>query len=362
MHQHINHSSAPACLDGSAPAFWLRNGEGRDAHKLLVQLQGGGWCDSYDSCHAWKQMSNAKLDRTRCQHLPRDANLGYEGARGILSHDSSTSAWHNWALAFVRYCDGGAFLGARSEPVRGNKGLHYHRGRYNLDAALRSAVARVRPTEVIFGGCSAGGVAALAHCERVAQMLSPSGIPVRCIVDAALFPTVNFDPMLELIQATQASLPRSCVIAEATHWRACVHARHSLQHSSTPTFVVNSLFNWRHGAEPTRYRDIMLEHLRPVLNVSTVHGAFVSSCDTHCEGSHHWNRVRINGTLMRTAVQRWYFTQSVEKHLDPMTKPNGNKDCTLTPLQNVKQRVGDTLQDWFINHLGFAPGWSSTKQ
>lgn len=38
------------CLDGSPGAYYLMPGEGADANKFLIHMQGGGWCTSIDNC------------------------------------------------------------------------------------------------------------------------------------------------------------------------------------------------------------------------------------------------------------------------------------------------------------------------
>ena len=345
--RQTNSTSSPACLDGSPPVYFLRNGEGADARKLFVALQGGGWCESPQKCDAWKQRSSKRIDGATCQHAPHDANAAYEGAEGILSPRASTSRFYGWAVAYFYYCDGGMFLGTQAKPGQGAHGPQYYRGAFNLKAALHDVVRRVRPTELVLGGCSAGGIAALSHCERVSALMSKHGVSVRCIVDAALFPAVTFDAVIDLMVA-RASLPRACVDAEQSNWRRCVHGRYSLLHSSTPTFVINSVFNWRSNAAPSAYRDLMLRSLSPALNASSAHGAFASSCDVHCEGSRHWRQVRINRLTMRHAVERWYFDGSVEKHLDPNPAPNGNPDCLqtfATKLQHLESSVTNWVED-----------------
>lgn len=42
------------CLDGSTPAFWLReSGATESANKWIVHLKGGGWCTTKDECANW---------------------------------------------------------------------------------------------------------------------------------------------------------------------------------------------------------------------------------------------------------------------------------------------------------------------
>ena len=44
---------------------------------------------------------------------PSIASTGYEGGSGYLSGDPKVTAWANWAVAYVKYCDGGSMTGTR---------------------------------------------------------------------------------------------------------------------------------------------------------------------------------------------------------------------------------------------------------
>ncbi|CAI5492814.1 unnamed protein product [Closterium sp. Naga37s-1] len=104
------------------------------------------------------------------------------------------------------------------------------------------------------GGCfSAGGVAALLHCDRVRDTLtaaSPS-MHVRCLADASMFldiPDVNntrrvanFFAEVHDMHNLTASLPEACVKErEPEKHHECFMASHILQHVSTPLFLINS--------------------------------------------------------------------------------------------------------------------------
>ena len=39
-----------ACLDGSAPGFYFRQGRGDDAGKYVLWSHGGGWCRNEGEC------------------------------------------------------------------------------------------------------------------------------------------------------------------------------------------------------------------------------------------------------------------------------------------------------------------------
>jgi len=51
------------CLDGSPPGYHLQRGFGSGAHNWLVYLQGGGWCNTTESCSERKmtEFGSSKL-------------------------------------------------------------------------------------------------------------------------------------------------------------------------------------------------------------------------------------------------------------------------------------------------------------
>lgn len=72
----------------------------------------------------------------------------------------------SFTQVYVRYCDGGYYSGERMAPVtyNGNSTLHF-RGRWIIEAViadlgpLRASGNSI--TDVVFGGCSAGGIRVL---------------------------------------------------------------------------------------------------------------------------------------------------------------------------------------------------------
>ena len=78
----------------------------------------------------------------------------------------------------VVYCDGAYLSGSNSTPTVANGTRLHFRGRDILTAVLRE-LADVRglraATDVLLGGCSAGGIATFAHADWVARLLRGGG-------------------------------------------------------------------------------------------------------------------------------------------------------------------------------------------
>ncbi|CAI5490767.1 unnamed protein product [Closterium sp. Naga37s-1] len=200
------------CLDGSPPAIHLSPGWGRGANNWLIYLEGGGWCNSEEECAHRAAM-----------HLGSSKRMGGLMAfGGILSHDPSVNPgalnvdpgalnvdpgalnvdpcattespaavallsiflplhsptdFYNWNLVLFRYCDGASYLGDTNEPIQTNAGLVFFRGRRIFDAVTRYLVSHHgmgAASLVLLSGCSAGGLAALQHCDRLAAILQQS--------------------------------------------------------------------------------------------------------------------------------------------------------------------------------------------
>ncbi|CAI5523687.1 unnamed protein product [Closterium sp. Naga37s-1] len=198
------------CLDGSPPAIHLSPGWGRGANNWLIYLEGGGWCNSEEECA-----------HRAATHLGSSKRMGGLMAfGGILSHDPTVNpgalkvnpgalkvnpgalkvnpgalrvnpgalkvnpgalkvnpGFYNWNLVFVRYCDGASYLGDTNEPVQTNNGLVFFRGRRIFDAVTRYLVSHHgmgAASLVLLSGCSAGGLASLQHCDRLAEILQQS--------------------------------------------------------------------------------------------------------------------------------------------------------------------------------------------
>ena len=115
---------------------------------------------------------------------PTIPSTGYEGGSGFLSGDAHLSAWANWSVAYLKYCDGGSWTGTRREPVPAGNSSHgplWYRGHHNLWAQL-GTLATAKGVgafeEILLAGCSAGGLACYLHCDRVAEFFG--GRRVKC--------------------------------------------------------------------------------------------------------------------------------------------------------------------------------------
>jgi hypothetical protein len=281
-------------------ADW-RDGVGADKNKAVLFLEGGGWwyvgccCLPACVCHppacptvrgcahptthcggaCWRpsypsdvlQSSGANCAHraksglgSSAKYPPHIASTGYEGGSGYLSGDASKTEWADWAVSYVKYCDGGSMTGTREDPTpaRNGSGPLYYRGHYNIEAQLDSMVKTHKLDtfkEIVLSGCSAGGMACYLKCDFVAGYFQEHGaVPVKCICDAGLFLDVDtvtgagkvmqtrYHDIADIMESKPGLSP-ACVGNESD-WRQCMFSQYSLKHAQTPTFVINSLYNF----------------------------------------------------------------------------------------------------------------------
>ena len=168
-----------ACLDGTAPGYWMRAATGSNASNWVIHAQGGGWCWNEAECAERAKMALGSSkdwgSTTSC----------YGQCNGILSSDCTDNPdFCTWNHVFVGYCDGSSFSG-RVEGL--HQGLAY-RGRPNLDAVLDSLIEKGLGSaeNVIFTGGSAGGLTTYLQVDHVASRL-PQVKNVKGLGDAGWF-------------------------------------------------------------------------------------------------------------------------------------------------------------------------------
>ena len=172
-----------------------------------------------------------------------------------------------------------AFLTSSSNPCT-------DRGKYNLDAQLEHMVAAHSLKtfdRIILSGCSAGGMACYIHCDYVHDFFAP--IDVKCICDAGIFLDVEtvtgagnvmqqrYHDIADVMES-KPGLSKACVAAvrapprtarrpavpspspplwlsrsvrargQEDDWRQCIFSQYAIQHMQTPTFLINSLYNF----------------------------------------------------------------------------------------------------------------------
>lgn len=220
-------------------------------------------------------------------------------------------------------------------------------------------------SEGLLSGCSAGGLATYLHCDVWAETIAPA--KAKCAADAGYFTDIASefgkpvipnprDSILEMEytwifdnQHANNSLygvNQNCLDAMGHGNPLCFFPEYSLQHMTTPMFVLNSGYDsWQtnfiwftpNGGKPVdpgwhacaqyidqcnhsqlvlldQYHSKFVAKLAPMIDSTTPHGGFVESCMSHCQGfpsGIHYNNMSAYATLAG-----WYDGKIEAKAID----------------------------------------------
>eukprot|EP00563_Minutocellus_polymorphus_P016520 CAMPEP_0181058724 /NCGR_PEP_ID=MMETSP1070-20121207/20983_1 /TAXON_ID=265543 /ORGANISM="Minutocellus polymorphus, Strain NH13" /LENGTH=287 /DNA_ID=CAMNT_0023138317 /DNA_START=418 /DNA_END=1277 /DNA_ORIENTATION=- len=244
------------CLDNSTAGYYFAPGYGGGSNKFYIDHQGGGWCETEAKC----------LERSTTTH---GSSLDWpEEAEWRKSLLFSTSAednplTHSWNKVYIRYCDGSSFTSNRQDPVEVDGVLLHMRGIDIIDAVMEDLSSGDKgldtATDVIIGGCSAGGLAALLHCDQWAGHIkgqSPDA-KVACAPESGFFVDYSnmtekstfYDLMGYSVMLHNPVLPTNCVNNVDGNLFQCMFPEVITQHLETPLFVMQSKYDdWARGA------------------------------------------------------------------------------------------------------------------
>ncbi|KAL6531523.1 Pectin acetylesterase 10 [Orobanche minor] len=325
------------CLDGSRPGYHLHRGFEMGAKSWLIQLEGGGWCNTISSCVYRKT--------TR-----RGSSIHFEKAiqfTGILSNKAEENPdFYNWNRVKIRYCDGASFSGDSENKAHG---LQF-RGQRIWRAAIEDLMSKGMHSadQTLLSGCSAGGLASILHCDEF-QSLFRASTKVKCLSDAGLFLDAAdvsgghtlrnlFDGVVTL-HGVQKGLPSTCT--DRLDPTSCFFPQNLIANIKTPLFILNAAYDaWQvqeslasPSADPRGYwRDCKMNNARCSPSQITFlqgfrkqmltatenfansgrNGLFLNSCFAHCQSEMQdtWfadDSPVINNKPVAIAVGDWYF-------------------------------------------------------
>ncbi|CAD6228780.1 unnamed protein product [Miscanthus lutarioriparius] len=326
------------CLDGSPPAYQLRRGFGSGSRSWLVNLEGGAWCNTTEDC------SSRSLTDLGSSKFMKPIEF-----EGMLSNNHTENPYfYNWNIVDIRYCDGGSFAGdAEGEDRNGTK--LFYRGLRIWEAVVDELMAKGMDTakQVLLAGCSAGGLAALLHCDNFRARFHPE-VPVKCLSDAGFFLDVKdssgerfmrsiFSGVVHL-QNVRKVLPKDCLAKKDP--TECFFPPELIKSISTTTFIRNSGYDSYQvgnvvapgGSDPGQswasckadirnctstqilamngFREKMVEDLK-VAQHKRGWGLFIDSCFNHCQTPFRitWHSpisLRLGNKTIADAVADWY--------------------------------------------------------
>ncbi|CAI9716782.1 pectin acetylesterase 5-like [Octopus vulgaris] len=318
------------CLDGSPAGYYIRNGRGSSQNFWILHLQGGTWCSTESECY---KRSFTEVGSS----LKAPVSARFEGF--MSSDDLVNPDFHDWNMVCFLYCDGGSFLGNRSQPIVYNSRNIYLRGASIFDAIIDFLLIETNlgsAKKVILSGSSAGGLAALIHADHLHQRLQK--IPsFHAVLDAMLFLNLTSrngqKKMMNILENTfhlhnikdSVSL-KDCSqsVPDEIKWQ-CFSPVYFYRHVFTPAFFLNSVHDrWylnqalditcdfkKCSSSDIKYiSDIKSSLLDIVREIFTSHkdGRYLTACPVHSVLVNRFYSQPLAGHISpQKAIGDWYF-------------------------------------------------------
>lgn len=318
------------CIDGSPAVYYIS--QGTRPTKFYIYHQGGGWCQTAEEC---AQRATTVLGSSK--QYPAVADLGSPDL-GIVFADRNpvtNPLMHDWTYIYLPYCDGGSFSGDAEVTVAGE--LLQFRG-LRIREAVIAAGSLDKATDLVVGGCSAGGAASYLHVDWYAAVV-PSA-KVRAVPDSGWFldgpyardGKPDYDSRMEnmytMINAV-AGLDAACT-GKGGH--RCLFAPYAIAFIKTPVFALNSRFDASMGigmygpagseqfynctsytAKPCDPASVNLfgHYIAAQMKAALVapHGAFLDGCFRHCAiNAPRYDTISIDSKTAAESVAAWYTT------------------------------------------------------
>ncbi|KAK3141595.1 hypothetical protein QOZ80_4BG0335930 [Eleusine coracana subsp. coracana] len=335
------------CLDGSPPVYHFSPGSGSGANNWLIHMEGGGWCRNAEECAVRK--GNFRGSSKFMKPLSFSGILG--GSQNV------NPDFYNWNRIKIRYCDGSSFTGD-VEAVETATNLHY-RGLRVWRAVIDDLLAKGmnKAQNALLSGCSAGGLAAILHCDRFRDLL-PATAKVKCFSDAGFFLdgkdisgnnyVRTFYKNVVTLHGSANNLPVSCTSKHSPE--LCFFPQYVVPTLHTPLFILNAAYDaWQiknvlapSTADPKKtwnqcklnikscsssqlavlqnfQKDFLAALPKPGQSPSL--GMFIDSCYAHCQSGSQdtWladDSPSIQKTQIGKAVGDWFYDRRVPQLID----------------------------------------------
>ncbi|CAN1762422.1 Pectin acetylesterase 6 [Linum perenne] len=296
-------SKGAVCLDGTLPAYHFQRGSGLGSNSWLIQLEGGGWCNSIRTC----------LYRRNSRHGSSKYMEKYIPFTGILSDQAELNPdFYNWNRIKLLYCDGASFTGdSQNEAAK-----LYYRGQRIWSAAMEHFMA--------LGMKSANQDVSGGHTMRnfysgVINILQPQkDLPSTCtnhLDSTSCFFPQNLignikTPMFLLNTAYDAWQIKESLVPRTAdphgYWNACKN-----NHAACNTSQINF------------FQDFRMQMLNAVnrFAMSKQNGVFINSCFAHCQTERQdtWfadDSPVLHKKTIAQSVGDWYFERAAVKAID----------------------------------------------
>ncbi|ELR17816.1 uncharacterized protein ACA1_029380 [Acanthamoeba castellanii str. Neff] len=335
------------CSDGSAAGYYFRPGSGSGQQVWHFHLMGGFWCWDAESC------------AERQKRAPYLISLaGYKeqwsGPVGIFAQNETTNPlFHNVNHVYVLYCSSDAWSGDASKT---QSNIFHFRGKKIVKAVLED-VYKYRglressdQRQILFSGCSAGGVGVVVNANFVQATLRdllknnatrvlsladagimfdyplyPEHLPLDHVFDTTIIPAL--EQFTKGFPLWNGQLDSSCTAAYPKQPEKCYFGQYAYSFIDTPMLVNQQQYDawqldWNIGYVPAQYNSSMETYANnyrlntvEVLAVMTKkqHTIFSGMCFSHCStDNNNWANLRLSDdtdTSLAAVFGPWWEAQ-----------------------------------------------------
>lgn len=247
LDDRVSKETGALCLDGSSPGFYINRTS--SSSKFIVFLNGGGWCTSPSDC----------LARSKT-HLGSSHYWGPfddDQATGVFDDNATTNPYfYDWNKVYVQYCDGASFSGNKTDPLVVDGVPLYFRGVRILEQLFRVLFQQwglSQASDILLTGCSAGGLSAFLHADRIGHWVSTmsrahrykvapiSGFFLR--MPNLLNASVYDDQIVSVYQMQNCSVHPLCLALHPHDPHMCMFAENVFPVTKSPLFIQHSMYD-----------------------------------------------------------------------------------------------------------------------
>jgi hypothetical protein len=155
-----------SCGDGSTTGIGVNPG---DSSNVLVFLEGGGACWSYDTCVGPGARVLRAFGSAEFAIVSTTLQSGVTFQHSVLDRAEALNPFRDWSFVYVPYCTGDVHAGNNVMLYQGPQGTthpFHHVGHQNVQAFLKRLAATFPgPGKLVVSGTSAGGFGAVANFD-----------------------------------------------------------------------------------------------------------------------------------------------------------------------------------------------------
>lgn len=324
---------------------------------FFIWLEGGFQCDSEEGCNSRNNQSWA-VDG----HLMTSDDLPEEVQQcGWFSSDHHTNpALYHATMVIIHYCSSDSWIGDLDGTALGG---WYFQGSRVIDAVLEELTWKhglAQASDVILGGCSAGGRGAMYNLDRVCGKLPSSDTRCRGLLEAAWWvpePVETGQPLTlgaqrGLVAWNATEILDVCARDRPGFEYECMFGPAFAPYVQTPFFLKietwdsfqlqqrgvtwNETWNETELATGFVLRDGILESLGAF---PSRHAVFATGCFAHCTSSKDsfWRERVTHGrgsSGLLEALTAWLNdAPGSHMHVEGCGEVNCSEGCPIKPLQ-----------------------------